>query len=241
MPLKRIGRDGTERSAPRGFSFLESIVVVAITITIVGIRGARLLELRTEPSNGGDSRNLAGMIAEAKMRAAADFTHARVYANLSGNSYHLEVWNKSGNGGAGCWQTDGDIERVHRRRAARLSTFPATSPSATEMLALLPQTRNRPLARRPSATRAMQASQPTRPPSPIPPASSSIRAACLPIPILAALRALRERRTRCDWGSVRDRWRRGVWSHRDCDRRDSDLVLRQYRQRPAGSSAEGHV
>jgi hypothetical protein len=48
------------------------------------------------------------LVAEAKLRAAADFTHARVYANLSGNTYHLEIWNKSGNGGAGCWQTDGD-------------------------------------------------------------------------------------------------------------------------------------
>jgi hypothetical protein len=29
--------------------------------------------------------------------------------DLTANTYHLEVWNKAGNGGAGCWQTDGDI------------------------------------------------------------------------------------------------------------------------------------
>jgi Tfp pilus assembly protein FimT len=108
MPLKRIGRDGTERSVPRGFSFLESMVVVAITITIVGFGVPVFSNMEQSLRTGGDSRSIAGVIALAKMRAAANFTHARVYANLSGNTYRLEVWNKSGNAGAGCWQTDGD-------------------------------------------------------------------------------------------------------------------------------------
>lgn len=57
----------------------------------------------------GDSRNLGGTVAEAKMRAAQDFTHARTRANLSANTFQLEVWDKTGNGGSGCWKTDGDI------------------------------------------------------------------------------------------------------------------------------------
>jgi|SRR5579872_2778576 len=105
MSLKRIGRGG-KRS--KGFSFLESMVVVAITITIVGFGVPVFSNFEQSLWTGGDSRSLAAMIAEAKLRAAADFTHARVYANLTGRTYHLEVWNKSGNGGAGCWQTDGD-------------------------------------------------------------------------------------------------------------------------------------
>jgi hypothetical protein len=56
----------------------------------------------------GDLRSINGLTALAKMRAASDFTHARVYADLNANTYHMEVWNKAGNGGAGCWQTDGD-------------------------------------------------------------------------------------------------------------------------------------
>jgi hypothetical protein len=56
----------------------------------------------------GDSRDLNGSIAQAKMRAAQDFTHARLRANLGANTFQLEVWNKAGNGGAGCWQTEGD-------------------------------------------------------------------------------------------------------------------------------------
>jgi Tfp pilus assembly protein FimT len=83
-------------------------VVVAITLTIVGFGVPVFSNMEQSLRTGGDSRSLAAMIAEAKLRAAASFTHARVYANLSGRTYRLEVWNKSGNGGAGCWQTDGD-------------------------------------------------------------------------------------------------------------------------------------
>jgi hypothetical protein len=56
----------------------------------------------------GDVRDLNGMTAEAKMRAAQDFTHARVRANLDANTFQLEVWDKTANGGAGCWKTEGD-------------------------------------------------------------------------------------------------------------------------------------
>ncbi len=108
MSLKRIDRNGTKRSGPRGFTFLESMVVVAITITIVGFAVPVFSNFEQSLRTGGDSRSIAAMVAEAKLRAAANFTHARVYADLNGRTYHLEVWNKSGNGGVGCWQTDGD-------------------------------------------------------------------------------------------------------------------------------------
>jgi hypothetical protein len=56
----------------------------------------------------GDVRDLNGLIAQAKMRAAQDFTHARVRANLSANTFQLEVWDKTAKSGVGCWKTDGD-------------------------------------------------------------------------------------------------------------------------------------
>jgi Tfp pilus assembly major pilin PilA len=75
-----------------GFSTLEMLIVVAMSVTITAIAVPQYL--RTT--------------ALAKMRAAASFTHARTYVDLTANTYHLEVWNKAGNAGAGCWQTDGD-------------------------------------------------------------------------------------------------------------------------------------
>ena len=97
------------------------MVVVAITVTIVGFGVPVFSNMEQSLRTGGDSRSLAGMIALAKMRAAANFTHARVYANLSGNTCRLEVWNKSGNSGAGCWQTDGDSN------ACTVATSPVTN------------------------------------------------------------------------------------------------------------------
>src|SRR5207245_10145732 len=56
----------------------------------------------------GDMRDITGTVGQAKMHAAADFTHGRARANLVANTFQLETWNKAGNGGAGCWQTVGD-------------------------------------------------------------------------------------------------------------------------------------
>jgi len=70
-------------------------------------------------------RNINGAVGQAKMGAAANFTHARVRANLQTNTYQLESWNKAGNGGAGCWQTAGDIANACTVAASpvqRLST-----------------------------------------------------------------------------------------------------------------------
>jgi hypothetical protein len=54
----------------------------------------------------GDTRDINGAIAQAKMRAAQDFTHARLRADLANNAFQLEVWDKTG---AGCWRPDGNF------------------------------------------------------------------------------------------------------------------------------------
>ncbi len=92
-----------------GFSTLEMLIVVAMSITITAIAVPQYVRTTAYLRVAGDLRALNGITAQAKMRAAASFTHARTYVDLTANTYHLEVWNKAGNGGAGCWQTDGDI------------------------------------------------------------------------------------------------------------------------------------
>ena len=97
------------RRNQRGFSTIELMIVVAILgiLAALAIPGFQAMSRYLRLS--GDMRNLNGMVAQAKLRAASDFTRARAYADLGNNTFHLEVWNKNGNGGVGCWQTDGDV------------------------------------------------------------------------------------------------------------------------------------
>ena len=104
---ERMNRTASS-STKSGFSTLEMMVVVTISIIITVIAIPGYFTTQRYLRMAGDLRALNGITAQAKMRAAAEFTHARTYANLANNTYHLELWNKAGNGGAGCWQTDGD-------------------------------------------------------------------------------------------------------------------------------------
>jgi type II secretory pathway pseudopilin PulG len=73
-PLRR-GRRG-------GFSLVELLAVVLITITVVGVAVPSYLRIAASLRASGDLRSVAGAAAQAKMRAPSDFTRARVYANL---------------------------------------------------------------------------------------------------------------------------------------------------------------
>lgn len=95
-------------SVEGGFTLVEAVIVLAITLTMAAVAIPAYQSISRYLRIAGDARNLNGIIAQAKMRGAADFTHARAYADLNANTYHLELWNTSGNGGAGCWQTDND-------------------------------------------------------------------------------------------------------------------------------------
>ena len=94
----------TKARTQRGFSTLEMTVVMFMSLVIAAIAVPSYLKVASYLRSVGDLRSLNGVTAQAKMRAAADFTHARIYVNLAANTFHLEFWNKAGN----CWRTDGD-------------------------------------------------------------------------------------------------------------------------------------
>jgi prepilin-type N-terminal cleavage/methylation domain-containing protein len=70
-----------------------------VPITDSSIRSSRLR------GEAGIVRNLVGL---AKMRASAQFTRARVYADLATGSYVLQVWDKT----SGTWVDDGGLNRL---------------------------------------------------------------------------------------------------------------------------------
>lgn len=91
-----------------GFTLLETAIVVFIAGVVAALAVPNYLAIQQYGRISGDSSMIAGLLSEAKLRGPAGFTHARVYADLAANTYHLEIWNKTGAGGAGCWQTDLD-------------------------------------------------------------------------------------------------------------------------------------
>jgi type II secretory pathway pseudopilin PulG len=100
-------KNGMEFDTPdqSGFSLVEIMLVLVISITLVAIAVPRYAAMVASMRAAGDLRNLTGVTAQAKMRAAADFTRARVYADLNGGSFQLQIWNKAS---SGCWVAEAD-------------------------------------------------------------------------------------------------------------------------------------
>ena len=85
-----------------GFSFIETLAVLGILGSLLtfalpfGRSVAQILSV------SGDARNIGAGLNLARMQAASQNTHGRLYVDLSANTFHVEFWNKTGN----CWQID---------------------------------------------------------------------------------------------------------------------------------------
>jgi len=87
-----------------GFTMIELMLVVTGIIILSAIAIPSVTGLARSFRIAGDTRDIAAQLNVARIRAAANFTHARVYIDLTRNTFQLEVWNKAG----GCWVADSD-------------------------------------------------------------------------------------------------------------------------------------
>ena len=86
-----------------GFSLAEVLIVIFIILLIAAIGIPNLMTMVGEMRTAGDARDLNGAIVLAKMRASSDFARARVYFDLSANTFRVEVFQS----GAANWKNDG--------------------------------------------------------------------------------------------------------------------------------------
>jgi prepilin-type N-terminal cleavage/methylation domain-containing protein len=129
---------GRRMKTGRGFSMLELLIVLAISIGISVLAFPSLLALGRNYRSVGDGQDLYSMTGLAKMRAAADFTHARVYADLSGKSLHIEVWNKT----SSVWTTEGGTQNLASGDVFGYGSFTSAPPNTQGTLGQAPACRD---------------------------------------------------------------------------------------------------
>jgi Tfp pilus assembly protein FimT len=102
---KQIRKSSTDTGefGNHGFSLVEVLLVTTVVIVVAAIGIPTLTTITKNLRTGGDARDLNGAIVLAKMRAASDFARARVYADLSANTFRVEIYPS----GASSWTTEG--------------------------------------------------------------------------------------------------------------------------------------
>ena len=92
-----------------GFTLLELTATVTIALIVVAIGAPTVVSTLRNLRSSGDTRGVFDTIAVAKMRAASAFTRARVYFDLTANSFHVETWRKTGSPG---WVVEGGTQTL---------------------------------------------------------------------------------------------------------------------------------
>jgi Tfp pilus assembly protein FimT len=122
-----------------GYSLIEILGVVGL----IGIVSAIALPMSSRAVGGlrlrGDGRAVSNMVALAKMRAASSFSRARLFADLSSNSFFLQTWDKD----AGDWATEGGAVLLSSGVSFGVGTLSTAPPNTQGTLGQSPACRDK--------------------------------------------------------------------------------------------------
>lgn len=103
-------RSKNKRGGQGGFSLLELILAMGIAIIISAMALPKVMTMIQNLRTSGDASSLNSAILLAKMSAASDFARARVYVDLSANTFHVEVYTS----GDTQWRTPGGTQSLSK-------------------------------------------------------------------------------------------------------------------------------
>jgi len=132
MKFKSKGKCGQRG----GFTLLELMIVMILIIVVAGMAIPKVMTMVNNMRTAGDADNLDSAILLAKMRAGADFARARVYADLSANTFHVEVFAS----GDTQWRTEGGTQYLSKNATfgfGSLSTPPVGEATLSQAPACL--------------------------------------------------------------------------------------------------------
>jgi Tfp pilus assembly protein FimT len=89
-----------------GFTLIDILAVVTIICLVSAIALPQTTSMMSGYRLKGNGQALNHLVGLAKIRAAAQFSRARVYADLNARTFRLQVWNKTTNQ----WVDDGGAQ-----------------------------------------------------------------------------------------------------------------------------------
>ena len=84
----------------------------------------------------GDAQALSAAVAQTKLTSAAKFTHARLFVNLTTNSYRIQTWNRTGTPG---WVAASDETFLSDRSQFGFGSVSAPPPNTVAALIQAPE------------------------------------------------------------------------------------------------------